>query len=193
MTSTELNINSPDEDIIDSINFGNESSFNLLVLKYQKKVYWTAKRMLLNHDDANDITQEVFIKLYKNLKNYRNESSLFTYIYRMTINFSLNHIKKSKSLKSKALYLDYNISENNYIENETIYDDNIRTKILIQAISTLPRQQRAVFNMRFYDSLSYNDISKILNKSIGTLKANYFHAIKKIEQFLISKRQDGFL
>lgn len=193
MTSTELNINSPDEDIIDSINFGNESSFNLLVLKYQKKVYWTAKRMLLNHDDANDITQEVFIKLYRNLKNYRNESSLFTYIYRMTINFSLNYLKKSKSLKSKALSLDYNISKNNYTDNETIYDDNIRTKMLIQAISTLPRQQRAVFNMRFYDSLSYDDISRILNKSVGTLKANYFHAIKNIERFLISKRQDGFL
>ena len=92
----ELNIQSEDKEIIDSFLNGNINAFNIIVLKYQKRVYWTVRRMVVEHDDADDITQEVFIKLYNSLKDFRGESALFTYLYKMAINYSLNHIRKTR-------------------------------------------------------------------------------------------------
>ncbi len=184
MIENNLNINSTDDELIESFKEGNKNAFNLIVMKYQKKVYWTVRKMVLDHDDADDLTQEVFIKLYKSLGEFRGESKLFTYVYKMAINYSLNHLNRNKKILSRKSAVD-NSQLRSY---DKIADEEIsskeRTMLLEEAIRSLPEQQRAVFNMRYYDNLTYEEISGILNKSVGGMKANYFHAIKKIEKFL---------
>jgi len=191
----DININSDDSDIIASFNNGNEHSFNYLVLKYQKRIYWVIRRMVLDHDDADDIMQEVFVKLYKSIKNFRGDSSFYTYIYKIAVNYSLNHLKKQKNTSSRVKDLDeesYRISSNDSLQDED-YDIASRKAILEEAIKKLPEQQRAVFNLRFYDNLSYEEIAKILNKSVGGMKANYFHAVKKLKRLLKGKGMMGLL
>jgi len=191
----ELNIQSEDKEIIDSFLNGNKNAFNIIVLKYQKRVYWTVRRMVVEHDDADDITQELFIKLYNSLKDFRGESALFTYLYKMAINYSLNHIKKNKNKMLRDIPIDDEFT-NKYTDNN-VPDDNLeserKNKLISEAILILPEQQRAVFNMRFYDDMTYEEISSILNKSVGGLKANYFHAFKKIQTFLKDKKLKGFI
>lgn len=146
--------------------------------------------MVLDHDDADDITQEVFIKLYKSIDKYRGEAKFYTYLYKIAVNLSLNHLNKNKRNYSRKIDLNseaYRISSKEKSSDEFL-DEKERTKILEEAISTLPKQQRAVFNLRFYDNLSYDEIGKMLNKSTGGMKANYFHAVKKIEGFLRKKK-----
>ena len=191
----ELNIQSEDKEIIVSFLDGNKNAFNIIVLKYQKRVYWTVRRMVVNHDDADDITQEVFVKLYSSLKDFRGESALFTYLYKMAINYSLNHIKKNKNKMTREIPIDDEFTDKYSDKNES--DENIessgRNKLITEAILILPEQQRAVFNMRFYDDMTYEEISSVLNKSVGGLKANYFHAFKKIQTFLKDKKLKGFI
>jgi RNA polymerase sigma factor (sigma-70 family) len=185
-----INILSEDKDIIESFINGNKNAFNFIVLKYQKKIYWVVRKFVLNHDDADDITQEVFIKLYKSLSNFRGESALFTYIYKIAVNYSLNHIKKNKVLSNIQKDIDseaFKIKSDNPNSDE-MYDKNVNAKILQNAIQKLPEQQRAVFTLRFYESLSYEEIANILNTSVGGLKANYFHAFKKIQSYLLEQK-----
>lgn len=184
-----ININSEDKDIIESFIKGNRSAFNLIILKYQKKIYWVTRKFVLNHDDADDITQEVFVKLYKSLSDFRGESALYTYIYKMAVNYSLNHIKKTKTTSSVTKGLDdeafrIKSGEKNPDEN---YDNKLNSGIIKEAIQSLPEQQRTVFTLRFYEELSYEEIAKITNTSVGGLKANYFHAFKKIRTIIKEK------
>jgi len=186
-----LNIDSDDLEIIESFKKGNQQAFNLLVNKYQKKVYWIVRKMVLDHDEANDITQDIFIKVHDSLKDFRGESKFFTYIYKISVNFSLNHISKKKRTSDKHTDVE---DETLYIKSDDVssdaeYDEKRKQKILKEAIENLEGQQRAVFNMRFYDNLSYDEIAKMLGKSVGGMKANYFHAVKKIEAY-IKKKQD---
>lgn len=190
MKEESINIQSDDFALIESFKKGNVNSFNILVLKHQKKIYWVIRKMVLNHMDADDLTQETFINAYKSLKDFRGDSKFFTYLYKIAINLSLNHLKREKLNKSRTGDFEsegYKIlsDEKNFDE---ISEERERTKILEEAIGTLPAQQRAVFNMRFYDRLSYEEISLILNKSTGGMKANYFHAFKKIEEYLKHKK-----
>ena len=184
LTENNLNINSSDSDLIESFCKGNQNAFNFIVRKYQKKIYWVIRKMVVEHDDADDITQEVFLKLYRSLGDFRGESKFFTYLYKIAINYSLNHLNRNKKILSRKVDMD-----NSYFKSpDKIADENFtskeRTKLLEEAIKSLPVQQRAVFNMRYYDNLTYEEISTILDKSVGGMKANYFHAIKKLEKFL---------
>lgn len=183
MTDINLDINSDDELLIDSFKKGNHNAFNLIVRKYQKRIYMTIKKMVLDHDDADDITQEVFIKLYRSIRDFRGESKFFTYLYKIAFNYSLNHLNRSNKIKMRNTeFNDSNDSHSlrNGNDINEIIDEKKRSIILKKAIETLPDQQRAVFVMRYYDNMSYEEISKILNKSVGGMKANYFHALKKI-------------
>lgn len=184
MGDFNLNINSEDIELINSVKEGNENAFNLLVRKYQKKIYMVIRKMVLNHDDADDITQEVFIKLYHSINEFRGESKFFTYLYRMAINFSLNHLLRNKKTLMKTTSIENLSIASKDKQADEIIDAEEKTKLIEKAIESLPDQQRAVFNLRYYENLSYEDISTILNKSIGGMKANYFHAVKKIEKFL---------
>ena len=181
-----FDINTDDNILINRFNEGNESAFNILVLKYQKKIYWLVRKMVLDHDIADEITQEVFIKLYYSLKNFRGDSKFFTYIYKIGVNFTLNYLNKHKKFTLKHTDINEDIlqkydTDDDFTQND---EEEIKKNLLKEAIQQLPAQQKAVFNLRFYENLNYNEISEILNKSVGGLKANYFHAVQKIESYI---------
>jgi RNA polymerase sigma-70 factor (ECF subfamily) len=175
----------PDSHILELIradqsrNYG----FNLLVMKYREKVYWMVRRMVILHDDADDVTQEVFIKVWKNISAYRGDAALFTWIYRIAANEALRFLQRKKT-KALLLMQSFEGKLANELKAETYTDANAQTKILQQALLTLPAKQKLVFNMRYYDDLKYEDMSEILGTSVGALKASYHLAVKKIEEFV---------
>jgi len=189
LEDNKINIQSDDLDLINSLKNGNKRAFNYLVLKYQKKIYWIIRKMVIDHDEADDITQEVFIKIYKTINEFRGESKFYTYIYRIAVNYSLNHIKRKKTETNRKA--DFETESVKLMSEEKPADDIIElkgnTQLLEKAISCLPGQQRAVFNLRFYENLSYEEISEILNTSVGGLKSNYFNAIKNITVYVKKK------
>lgn len=195
MGAKNINIQTEDSVLIEEFKTGSRQAYNLLVQKYQKRIYWVVRKMVIDHDDANDITQDVFIKIYQSLNDFRGESQFFTYIYRIAVNFSINHLNKNKRLNNGRVDIDaeaFRITDNNTMPGEA-YDDKLRDRLLEDAVSSLPEQQRAVFNLRYYEGLSYEEISKVMDRSVGGLKANYFHAVKKIQDFLKSKNVfEGF-
>lgn len=162
---------------------GDESAFNRLAVKYQEKIYWYARRMTGNHLDADEIVQEVLIVLYNKLNTFEFKSSLYTWIYTITNTRSINYLKKRKL---KSFFSLDEISNKNFSNNDII--DNIESKqklaMIEKALQKLPIKQREVFIMRNFDELSYEEISEITNKSVGTLKANYFHALNKIKDLV---------
>jgi len=176
-----------DTELISAYKNGDISGYNEIVLRYQKQVYWVIRKMVNSHDDADDLTQEVFIKIYSALKDFREESNLFTWLYRIATNYSINHIRKAKVRNTVSFEVVTQSIESNEKKSDEAIDENTRRKVLEEAIETLPAQQRAVFNMRYYDELSYEEISKILKKSVGGIKANYFHAVKKLGDHLKQK------
>jgi RNA polymerase sigma-70 factor (ECF subfamily) len=163
---------------------GNERAFNSIVQKYQQKIYWHARRMVGNHLDADEVTQEVLIVLYNKLKDFNFKSSLYTWIFRITTTRSINQINKNRF--KKILSID------NSVEDNLKSDDNIlssleskeKLKKLDEILQKLPVKQREVFLFRNVDELSYEEISKITGKSVGGLKANYFHALKKVLELM---------
>jgi RNA polymerase sigma factor (sigma-70 family) len=162
----------------------NEIGLNYLIKKYQQKVYMIIRRIVVSHEDANDITQNVFIKIWKKIGSFREESNLYTWIYRIAVNEALSFIRKRKNIlmipfidvESK---LEENLREGTYISGE-----DIQIK-LQKAVLKLPEKQRIVFNLRYFDELNYQDMSEVLSTSIGSLKASYHHAVKKIEKLML--------
>lgn len=158
-------------------------AFNMLVRQYQKKVYWHIRRIVIDHDDANDVVQNVFIKVWKALDNFKGDSQLFTWLYRIATNESITFLKQKKS----ALNISFD-DVGNYLSN-TLQDDGffkgdeIQQK-LQKAILTLPEKQRIVFNMKYYDEMKYEQMAEVLDTSVGALKASFHHAVKKIEEYL---------
>jgi RNA polymerase sigma factor (sigma-70 family) len=189
LTDNDLNINSEDVELIEAFKKGNQNAFNIIVRKYQKRVYWIIRKMVLDHDDADDLTQEVFLKLYRSISDFRGESKFFTYIYKISINYSLNHLNRNKKMITRKVNIEFAELKSHYKKADEEFDSKERTKLLEEAILSLPKQQRAVFNMRYYDNLTYEEISNILSKSVGGMKANYFHAIKKIGKYLKGNRK----
>jgi RNA polymerase sigma-70 factor, ECF subfamily len=175
---------SDDRELVEQFQNGNESSFNELVRRYQEKIYWIARRIVANHDGADDVTQEVFIKAYAALKDFRGDSSFYTWLYRITVNLSLNAIRKQK-VKEFFRYDDFFdvAAEADELPDRMIELDEQR-QLIDQAVQMLPEKQKAVFVLRHYEELSYEEISNIMKTSIGGLKANYFHAIKKIGEYV---------
>lgn len=160
-------------------------AFNLLLRKYQQKIYWHIRRLVINHDDADDIAQDVFIKVWKSLGNFRNNSQLYTWLYRIATNECLTFLNKKKHqnnipLDEVAYDLADSLAEGSYFNG-----DRAQMK-LQQALLTLPEKQRLVFNMKYFDDLKYEEISEILGTSVGGLKASFHFAVKKIEDYLTS-------
>ncbi len=189
MSDKNLNIESDDIDLINSFKSGNRQAFNIIILKYRERVYSFTRKMLNNHEDADDVTQEIFIKLFKSIKDFRGDSKFSTYLYRISYNFALNHLK-SRSVKYERLDESQDVE---YAADEDVLfsekkDSEEQTRLLEEAFKKIPEQQKAVFMLRFYEELSYEEISKIMNKSVGGLKANYYHAVKCIEKNIKSKQ-----
>ena len=172
-----------DFELIKSFIDGDESAFNRLAVKYQEKIYWHARRMTGNHLDADEIVQEVLMVLYNKLKTFEFKSSLYTWIYTITNTRSINYLKK-KSLRS-FFSLD-EISNRKFEQKDVIDDIESKQKIekIERAMQKLPVKQREVFIMRNFDEMSYEEISQITGKNVGTLKANYFHALNKIKELV---------
>ena len=158
-------------------------AFNQLVRKYQERIYWHVRKMVLDHDDTDDVVQEVFIKVWNNLHRFRQDSRLYTWIYRIATNECLNFLKKKKrvSLMSLTDYQDVLVSK----LDMSIQIDGDAVEIKLQkALLTLPDKQRLVFNMKYFDDMKYEEIAEITGTSVGSLKASYHHAVKKIEKFI---------
>ncbi len=182
-------MNNPDElKLIQEFNEGNEQAYNQLVLRYKEKIYWIVRRIIPDHDDADDITQNVFIKAYQSLRSFKGDSSFYTWIYRIAINLSLNEIRRKKFHKTFSIDDEiHQISTPDDQPIDTLIKEE-RTRLIKSAIEQLPDKQKKVFLLRYYEELPYEEIAKILHTSVGGLKANYFHAVKKIGEHLKNER-----
>jgi RNA polymerase sigma factor (sigma-70 family) len=173
-----------DPELIETFINGDVSGFNELVRRYQERIYWIARRTVGTHEDAADVVQDVFIRVYNGLKNFRGESNFYTWLYRITVNVALNAIRR-KRIKE---ILPYDELLEGMPASESKTDDPIQKQefqtILEKAVQTLPTKQRMVFTMRYYEELPYEDIAKILKKSVGGTKANYFQALKKVSKYV---------
>jgi RNA polymerase sigma factor (sigma-70 family) len=161
-------------------------AFNKLVNTYQERLYWHIRRIVIDHDDADDVLQNTFIKAFKNLDKFREDSQLFTWLYRIATNESLTFLKKKK--RNIFVPLDdvsHTLSSNLEADPE-MSGDAIQLK-LQQAILTLPTKQRLVFNMKYFDEMKYHEIAEVTDTSVGALKASYHHAVKKIEAYVKSQ------
>lgn len=160
-----------------------ERAFRELVTAYQERIYWHVRKIVITHDDADDVTQEVFIKVYKSLENFREDSQLFTWIYRIATNEALNHLKKMKRRTSLSIDDVHGELQNHLTHGGLISGDEIQMK-LQKALLKLPEKQRLVFNMKYFDDLKYDEIAEITGTSVGALKASFHLAVKKIEEDL---------
>lgn len=161
------------------------SALGELIAKYQQRLYWHIRKIVINHDDADDVLQNTFIKVWKGLENFKEESQLYTWIYRIATNESLTFLRQKQKRNTSSIHpIEYELSKN--LESDQYFSgDEIQLR-LQQAILTLPEKQRIVFNMRYYDETPYEQMSEILETSVGALKASYHIAAKKIEELLIS-------
>lgn len=157
--------------------------FNLLVREYQKRIYWLVRKMLIDHDDSNDVTQEVFIKIHKAIYRFREDAQLYTWIYRIATNECLSFLNKKKRRFFLPLE-DVNKELSNKIDSAPEMDGDEIQKKLQKALLTLPDKQRLVFNMKYFEEMTYEEMAGITDTSVGALKASFHHATKKIEDFL---------
>lgn len=160
-----------------------EQAFTQLVNKYQIRLYNHIRRLVLTHQDANDVLQNTFLKVWRHLANFKGGSQLYTWLYRIATNESFNHLKKQKNQASTSFDDDEYDVANKFKADPYVDGDDIQLK-LQQAIHQLPERQRAVFIMRYYDEMKYDEIAEVMQRSEGALKASYHHAAKKIEQFV---------
>lgn len=159
------------------------TAFEQLVKEYSEKLYWQIRKIVLTHDDANDVLQNTLIKVWTNLGSFRGDSKLQTWLYKIAINESISHLNKQKAHIDIAID-DADTYMMNKLESDVYFDGDEAQLRLQQAILTLPDKQRIVFNMKYFDEMKYEDMSEILDTSVGALKASYHHAVKKIEDFL---------
>jgi RNA polymerase sigma-70 factor (ECF subfamily) len=158
-------------------------AFNLIVRKYQEKLYWHIRKLILDHHDTDDTLQNTFIKVWNGLDRFREDSGLYTWLYRIATNEALSFLG-SKKRRFLLPLVDVENQLANTLENDEYFNgDELQLK-LQKALLTLPEKQRVVFNMKYYDEMKYEEMSEILETSVGALKASYHHAVKKIEKFI---------
>jgi RNA polymerase sigma factor (sigma-70 family) len=162
-----------------------EKAFNSIVKKYQERIYWHIRRMVVNHDDANDVVQNTFVKAWKGLDNFREDAQLYTWLYRIATNESLTFLEQQKK-KASVSFDEVEAGLSNQLRAEKNFDANKLEWKLQLAIQQLPEKQRVVFTLRYYDEMPYEEMSRVLDTSEGALKASYHHAVKKIEDFILN-------
>ncbi|MGB5528432.1 MAG: sigma-70 family RNA polymerase sigma factor [Ignavibacteriaceae bacterium] len=179
-----MNFKSDDYELIRDFLSGNQQAFNKIAGKYQEKIYWHARRMLGDHDDAHEIVQQVLLVMYNKLNTFNFSSSLYTWIFRVTYTRSLNQLKKNKLKRLLTFSFSENIENHSY---ENVVEDLESKERFIEMeklLSKLHTKQKEIFIMRNFDELSFEEISDITGKSVGALKANYFHAFKKMKELM---------
>jgi len=160
-----------------------EQAFRVLMSQYKERLYWHIRKIVISHDDADDVLQNTFIKVYRNIDNFKAESKLYSWMYRIATNESITFINK----RAKQSNIDISEMHNKLVENleaDVHFDGDEMQLKLQKAIAILPQKQQLVFNMKYFDDMKYQDISEVLDTSVGALKASYHHAVKKIENFL---------
>jgi len=174
-----------DKDLLQAfkIESSKEWAFTQIVKKYQERLYWHIRRIVISHDDADDILQNVFIKVWRYLENFREEANLFTWLYRIATNETITFLNKEKKRGSISIS-DEDLGMENVLKAEPGFDASEIEWKLQMAIQQLPEKQKIVFNLRYFDEMPYAEMSEVLETSIGALKASYHHAVKKVEEYL---------
>lgn len=160
-----------------------DEAFTLLLRKYQQRIYWHIRRLVIDHDDADDLVQDVFIKVWRNLENFREDSQLYTWIYRIATNECMTFLNKKKQKQHVSLDDESSAYLAEGLKDSSYFDGNQAQRKLQEAVLTLPDKQRLVFNMKYFEEMKYDEISAILGTTVGGLKASYHIAVKKIEQY----------
>jgi len=160
-----------------------EKGFRMLMQKYQERLYWHIRRMVTEHDDANDVIQNTFIKVFKSIKRFEGKSQLYTWLYRIATNEAITFLNKRKRKQTEALD-DGESNRMNTLQSDPYFDGDHATLLLQQAIEELPEKQKMVFNLRYFDEMSYKDMEGVLDTSVGALKASFHHALKKVQAYL---------
>ena len=163
-----------------------EKAFTDIIKKYQEKLYWHIRRMVVEHEDANDVLQNVFIRVWNGLENFREDSQLYTWLYRIATNECLSYLDQQKR-KSSLSFDEMESGLSNKIIADKYFDPNKLEWKLQLAIQQLPEKQRVVFTLRYYDEMPYEEMSRVLDTSEGALKASYHHAVKKIEDYILNR------
>lgn len=161
-------------------------AFNMLLKKYQQKIYWHVRRMVIDHDDADDLVQDVFIKVWKNLPGFRSDAQLYTWMYRIATNECITFLNRKK-LKNNVSFDDVSHELSETLADSTYFDGDKAQMKLQKALLTLPEKQKLVFNMKYYDDMKYEEMSEVLGTSVGALKSSFHLAVKKIEAFLLAE------
>lgn len=183
MRDLKVENSKPDKSILELLETDVNKGFRIIVEKYSSKLYWHIRRLVILHEDADDALQNTFINAWKNIKKFRNESSMYTWLYAIATNESLAIINK-RTRNSAVSLDDLGSFFANSHEGSTWFDgDEVQTK-LQNAILQLPDKQRIVFNLKYFDDMPYEEMSKVLDTSVGALKASYHHAVKKIENII---------
>ena len=157
-------------------------AFEQVVKMYSEQLYWQIRRMVVSHDDANDLLQNTFIKAWNNLDYFRGEAKLSTWLYRIALNECLNFLNKQRAERSLSID-EVDSTLLNKLESDAYFDGDEVQKQCQRAVLRLPEKQRMIFNLKYFQEMKYEDISDILGTSVGALKASYHHAVKKIEDF----------
>jgi RNA polymerase sigma-70 factor (ECF subfamily) len=173
----------PDSDIFDLLENDLNKGFRLVVERYSTRLYWHIRRLVILHEDADDALQNTFVNAWRNISGFRSESSLYTWLYTIATNEALALINR-RARNSAVSLDDLGSFFANSIEGNTWFDGDEAQVKLQNAILQLPEKQRIVFNLKYYDDMTYEDMSKVLKTSVGSLKASYHHAVKKISIFL---------
>jgi RNA polymerase sigma-70 factor, ECF subfamily len=178
-----LDLPRPDSDISELLRTDPGGGFRIIVERYSRKLYWHIRRLVILHEDADDALQNTFVNAWRNLGSFRNDSSIYTWLYSIATNEALALINKRN--RNSALSLD---ELGSYFataaEGSSWFDGDEAQIVLQNAILSLPEKQRIVFNLRYYDDMPYEEMSRVLNTSVGALKASYHHAVKKVEDFV---------
>jgi len=162
-----------------------EQVFTTIVKRYQERIYWQIRRLVVSHTDADDVMQNVFIKAWKALDEFREDAKLFTWLYRIATNESLTFLDQAKR-RSSVSFEDVSETLENKLHSEKDFDEKKAVWKLQLAIQQLPEKQRVVFNLRYFEEMPYEEMSEILETSVGALKASYHHAVKKIEDYILN-------
>ena len=174
-----------DARLIEDFKAGNtERAYTAIVKKYQQRVYWVVRRLIPDHDDADDVSQEVFVRAYQALGDFRSDAQLFTWLYRIAVNVSMNH--KRRARVRDFVNIDDMIAQpaSGDARPDELLEQNQHKAIISEAIAALPEKQRLVFQMRYFDEMPYEEIAKVMHRSVGGLKANYFHAVRKVTAYV---------
>ena len=173
-----------EEDVIDRLQYPEtqREAFGEVVKAYSEQLYWQIRRMVLSHDDANDLLQNTFIKAWSNLSYFRGEAKLSTWLYRIALNESLNFLNKQRAQNQLSID-DAEAVALSKLESDPYFNGDETQKLFQKAILQLPEKQRIIFNLKYFQEMKYEEMSEILGTSVGALKASYHHAVKKIEDF----------